>query len=165
MIDIVAIEFERAMPDIKLITDPEERHFDPDHPRIKDHAKVTPVYTMITPGRRALGEDWSKVTIGHTDDQMTLEVEPTEAPASNRPIVVAHEGEMEMIDYILTAAREKAAQQAGLPELMTKEEKFKLVNEAWQDYIGNKLRWMQGVSTIGAGGLVQRERTQFRSIQ
>lgn len=150
---------------MRLITDPEERNFDPLHPLIKDANEVTPVFTMITHGRRALGEDWNKVTIGHDADEMTLEIEPAEAPVGGKPIVVVHEGEVEMIDYIITAAREKAAARAAQPAELTRQERYEAVNAAWQDYMANKLRWMQGVSTMGAGGLIQRERTQFRDNQ
>lgn len=143
---------------IKLITDPDERGFDPAHPRITGHVEPKPMLTMITPGRRALGEDWSEVKIGSTDDEITVEVSPTAAPAHNRPIIVAHEGEMEMIDYILEATRAKAAERDTSTDLLTAQERHAAINEAWQDYIGDKLAHFHGRSTIGAGGMVQRQR-------
>lgn len=145
---------------MRLIDDPEQRNFDPTHPRIKDAGKVTPTFTMITPGRRALGEDWSKVTIGHTADEMTLEIEPTEAPVNRKPIVVAHEGEIEMIDYIIEAQRAKAGERST--DELTPQERYQAVNEAWQDYMADKLRWLKGTSTIGAAGLIQRQRVNRR---
>ena len=144
---------------IREITDPEEREFDPAHPRIKNHAKITPQFTMVTPGRRALGEDWSKVVIGHTDDDITVEVTPTEAPANNIPIIVAHEGEMEMIDYIVSAQRAKAEERGVQEGELSQQERFAAVNEAWHDYMQDKVRWLKGTSTIGAAGLIQRQRT------
>jgi hypothetical protein len=114
--------------------------------------------SMITPGRRALGEDWSQVDIGTSGDEITLEVAPAEAPAHNRPIIVVNEGEAEMTAYILEASIEKAKELAKRPEELTAAERHEMLNAAWQDYIGDKLAHLQGRSTLGAGGLVQRQR-------
>ena len=126
------------------------------HPYFKP--ELTHEISMIVPGRRALGESWTKVTIGHDADRIVYQTEAAEAPADGRSIVAVSGEDAEMASYILTAQMEKARSRAVAPQALTRQERFDLVNAAWHDYVEQKLRMMRGVSTFGAGGAVQRQR-------
>lgn len=124
-----------------------------------------PIVTLITPGRRALGESWSKVSVSWSPDERAylLEREDHEAPADGRPIVVPSLGNAspDMINYILgyqmkEAEYREAEQQKSREQ--RRRETFEKVNRMWQDYMEDKLRWLKGQTTIGAGGFNQRER-------
>lgn len=126
------------------------------HPYFKP--EITHEISMIVPGRRALGESWVRVTIGHDADNMTYHSEAAAAPADGKPIMAVSGQDAEMASYILTSQMEKAKKRAVAPQALTRQERFDLVNAAWQDYVEQKLRFMKGQSTFGSGGATQRQR-------
>lgn len=127
------------------------------HPRLKPRDPV-PVISMIVPGRRALGEQWSRVTIGHDGDEITIEREDAAAPADNKPIMAVTGPDAEYARYILEAQAEKAQARAVAPQELTREERFEALNAAWHAYMEQKLRWLNGQTTIGPAGMHQRQR-------
>ena len=127
------------------------------HPLIKP-SEPKPVITMIMPGRRALGESWSKVTIGESPDGMTIAREDADAPADGKPIMAMSGPDAEYAKYIIEAQMEMAKARACAPQELTAAERYAALNKAWQDYMEQKLRHLKGVSAIGAGGMFQRER-------
>lgn len=126
------------------------------HPFLKP--KIEHGISMVIPGRRALGESWVRVTLGHDADNMTYEAQPAEAPADGKPIMVISGKDAEIAEYILTAQMEKAKERAVAPQELTHEERCELVNAAWRDYVEQKLRALRGQSTFGSGGFTQRQR-------
>lgn len=127
------------------------------HPYFKP--EVTPEISMIVPGRRALGETWTRVTIGHDADRITVDTAPAEAPADNIPIMAVTGPDAEYAKYILDAQLEKARDRAGQPPRgLTRQEKYDLVNEAWFAFMEQKQLHLMGRSTFGAGINVERQR-------
>lgn len=126
------------------------------HPMFKP--EITHDITMVVPGRRALGEDWVKVTIGHDADNIVYDTAPAEAPADRKPIMAVTGREQEYASYILTAQMEKAKSRAVTPQDLTPKERYDAVNAAWQDYLEQKVLALRGVSTFGAAGGFQRQR-------
>jgi hypothetical protein len=120
--------------------------------------EITHDITMVVPGRRALGEDWVKVTIGHDADNIVYDTAPAEAPADRKPIMAVTGREQEYASYILTAQMEKAKSRAVTPQDLTPKERYDAVNAAWQDYLEQKVLALRGVSTFGAAGGFQRQR-------
>ena len=118
--------------------------------------EVTNQITMIVPGRRSLGEGWSKVSIGHTSDEITVEREDAPAPADGKTITVVAGPDAEYSSYILEAAYEKAANRP--PGAMTHMERVAVMNEAWFAFLEDKLRHLRGQTSIGAAGMFQRQR-------
>lgn len=131
----------------------------------------TPQITMLTPGRRALGEGWQLVTIGGDEDEITVERTPTEAPADGKPVIVVNSHDKYDMGYvaaILEAQRGKQAEQKIIgPDPCGNRNcmhdgmhcgRFRLVNEMWHNFIGEKMAWLAGRSSIGAGGMIQREK-------
>ena len=114
--------------------------------------------TMVVPGRRALGEDWVKVTIGHDADNIVYDTEPAEAPKDRKPIMAVTGRDGEYAKYILTAQMEKAKDRAVAPQDLTPKERYDAVNEAWHDYVEEKVRALRGISAFGAAGGFQRQR-------
>ena len=126
------------------------------HPSMKP--RVTEQITMIVPGRRALGETWSRVTIGHDGADITVAREDAAAPADGNPIVVLAGADAGYASYIMEAALEKAQERAVAPQALTPQEIHQATNAAWQAFIEDKLRWMKGQTTIGPGGMMQRQK-------
>lgn len=127
--------------------------------KLHPYLPVTPteaVITMIVPGRRALGETWSKVTIGHDDRDMVVDREDAEAPVGGRPVVAMSGPDAEYTNEILASLAEKAAGRQ-LSE-MSYAEKYRIANEAWMNFVEQKLKHLKGQSTFGAGVTVQRQR-------
>src|SRR3990167_1456473 len=124
--------------------------------------KPNPLMTMVVPGRRAMGEQWSKVNIYPDPDTGTyiVEREDTAAPADQSPIFVPGMGSisLEMADFILERSRDEARTRAKQPKRDAKKE----LNAAWQEFCEQKLRWYRGQSTLGPGGMSQRERSPDR---
>ncbi len=120
---------------------------------------LDPVMTMITQGRRALGEDWRKIVIRPTPEgDYDIENEATEAPADKNPILVPGMGNVsvEMADFILESSRDRAIERAVRPRQSQKEINAE-VNKLWHDYVEQRLRHFKGQTTIGPGGMQQRE--------
>lgn len=127
------------------------------HPYIKQEA-MEAVVTMILPGRRALGEAWQKVTIGHNGSEMVYDKEATEAPEGGRPVIAMSGRDAEYTNHILAAAAEKArARSTSISELSVKE-KWEAVNKAWFDFMEQKVAWGKGQSIFGPGGHIQRSK-------
>lgn len=126
------------------------------HPFIKPVANHS--ITMIVPGRRSLGETWTKVTIGNDGDNITLDAEPSEAPADNKPIVAMTGNDAAIANAIITKQMELSHGRAVAPQEMTHEQRFALVNAAWQDYVAEKIAYLKGRSVFGPGGSTQRQR-------
>ena len=120
--------------------------------------EITQEISMIVPGRRALGEDWVRVTVGHDADNITYSTSPAEAPADGKPIMAVTGRDAECAEYILTAQMEKAKARAVAPQELTAQERFEAVNVAWLAFIEDKLRYLRGQSTFGPGGFTQRQR-------
>lgn len=126
------------------------------HPYFKP--EITEQITMIVPGRRALGETWSKVTIGHDQDEITVQREDAPPPADGRSIMVVAGEDSAYAQYILTAALEKAQEHAkSVPEL-TDRERFEATNAAWFAFMEDKLKHLKGQTSIGSAGMFQRQR-------
>lgn len=133
-------------------------------------AAPKPVMHMIVRGRRAYGEEWRKVTISHDDnDVFVAENEATEKPADENPIFVPAMGElsMDMADYLLEEQRKRSEDRAkrGLAEGLPTDEE---INRMWQDYAEQRLRLFKGQTTLGPGGMSQREKpgiTRWKGIQ
>lgn|SRR3990167_6591409 len=121
-----------------------------------------PILTMLTPGRRALGEAWSKVKIfanpdtGHYD----VEREDSPAPADNTAIIVPQMGEMsvEMADYILEYKRKDQEYRVHHGNPIRTTWTFDEINQLWLDWCDFKKRHYKGQSVSGPGGWTQRER-------
>ena len=126
------------------------------HPFIKPVANHS--ITMVVPGRRALGESWTRVTIGNDGDNITVDAAPAEAPADNKPIVAMTGNDAAIANAIITKQYEMAEYRNVAPQEMTHEQRYALVNAAWQDYIGEKIAYLKGRSVFGPGGSVQRQR-------
>lgn len=124
--------------------------------------RTNPIVTMVMPGRRALGEEWSKVTlyVDEDTDQITAEREDHAAPADLRPIFVPALANCppEMVDYMIGLQMKEAEYRKAHPQGMPLAERTRLINEAWHAFVEQKLRWFRGQSQIGPGGMSQRER-------
>lgn len=122
-----------------------------------------PIMRMVTPGRRAYGEQWQDITIAVDDDQIKVtESHAVEAPPDNRPIYVPAMGnlQVEAVNFLLEGA--KKAQEYGKkhPKDMSIEEYGRWLNEQWLSFVEQKLRWFKGQTTIGPGGFFQREKVE-----
>lgn len=126
------------------------------HPLLRP--EIHHAISVVVPGRRALGEGWVRVTIGHDADHITYSTEAADAPADGKPIIAVTGADSEIADYILTAQMEKAKERAVAPQELTPQERYEAVNRAWLDYQEQKLRALRGQSTFGAGGSTQRQR-------
>ena len=121
----------------------------------------------ILPGRRALGETWNKVTVrpDASGNKLEVIVAPTLAPPEMLPIIVVAGGQMEIeqAEYALEWTRQKESENSGKPKNdLTPAEFYKQLNEMWQDYLRLKIAWLQGQTTIGPGGMHQRQSPGLR---
>lgn len=123
-----------------------------------------PVVSMITPGRRAIGEKWSKVNIMANDSTGGYDVvrEDTAAPADNTPIIVPGMGNLsvEMTDFILESQRKEAEYRARNPKRVRAEDDAARINQLWFEYMEWKVKMLQGKTVSGPAGWSQRERIQ-----
>lgn len=129
--------------------------------RIKKSKPMSPIISMITPGRRALGEKWSKVTVTPTPEGgYDLHREDTPAPADNTPIFVPALNNLsaEMTDYILESQRKEAEYRARNPKRIRAEDDSARINRLWFDYMEWKQKMFKGQTVSGPGGTNQRER-------
>lgn len=133
-----------------------------------DHGHRETHHTLIVPGRRALGEQWRKVTIGADADRVTVDSQPHEAPADGKPIMVMGSGDEGYIQDVVETQMGKA-----LGRLLQEKDdlcttrpcnhdgpgcgRWQYINQLWHDYIEQKLRWLRGQTTIGPGGVQQRQ--------
>ena len=96
----------------------------------------------------------------HAHDKRTELIE-TEAPAGaggNTPIVGPGLGNIsvEMADFRLERSRHDAAERAKRPK-PAEAEVWKEVNEAWQDFVAEKIKRFRAQSQFGPGGNFQRD--------
>ena len=128
--------------------------------------KGKPVMTMLTPGRRALGEKWSKVRVFADPDAggYTVEREDSPAPADNTPILVPQMGEVsvEMADYILEYKRQDQEYRVRRGNPIRKTWTHKEINQLWFDWCEFKKKHYLGQSVSGPGGWTQRDRINRR---
>lgn len=130
------------------------------HVVIKDGPKPNPVMSMIIPGRRALGEDWSKVNVYAGENGYTSEREDTAAPADGQAIFVPGMGNIstEMADFILEQQRQMAVERLRHPNKPDPRSEAERINAMWHDWVEQKMRAFKGQSTFGPGGHTQREK-------
>ena len=122
--------------------------------------KSKPVMKMITPGRRSLGEGWREVTVAVDDDQIKVtENRAAAPPPGGRPIYVPAMGNLEMdaVDFLIEGARKSQEYNQKHPRQMSLAEYDKWLNEQWQAFVEQKLKWFKGQTTLGPGGFYQRE--------
>ena len=133
---------------------------------VKDGPNPNPVMSMIVPGRRALGEDWSKVNIFPDNDTggFRSEREDTAAPVDGVPIFVPGLGNLsiEMADFILEAQRKEAAYRLKHPNKPDPSSDPERVSQMFWDYLEQKIRAYKGQSTFGPGGHTQREKAHHK---
>lgn len=115
---------------------------------------TTTITTLILPGRRALGEQWQKVTVGHDGNEMVIDREATDAPAGNRPVIAMSGPDAEYTNDILAAMAERAAGRDI--NQMSYEEKWAIANEAWFNHIEQKQAAFKRISVSGAHITVHR---------
>lgn len=126
------------------------------HPFIKPDAPKQ-MLSLITPGRRAYGEQWTKVVLSTTPEGLTMRREDAPAPADGSAIVACAGADTEYANYIIEAQFEKAKARAVQPHELSYEEKYAAVNEAWMAYMEQKIRRLKRQSSIGPGGTFQRD--------
>lgn len=125
--------------------------------------KPKPLLKMIVPGRRALGEDWQEVTIAVQDDEIKVtESVAVAAPPSNRPVIVPGMGTLppDAIDHILQGALKQQEYMKQHPRRrpVSDGEVRRMVQALWEDYCEQKLKALKGQTSVGAGGIFQREK-------
>ena len=118
---------------------------------------------MLVPGRRALGEDWSKVTIYADDNGEYRTVrEDTTAPAENCAIFVPAMGNMsyEAVDYLLEYKRKdqeyRKTHNLPIKKGWTKAE----IEQLFYDWCEFKAKALAGKTVSGPHLWAQRERIQ-----
>lgn len=130
-------------------------------PNIHVPSHYTPQMTMIIPGRRALGETFTKVEIGVMNDRIAVHAEATEAPPSGQTVAVMHGKDAKYAEYIMQAMDEKQRESLAKGE-MSREEKRKIaydaLNAMWFDHLEQKKKWLSGSTQIGPSGLHQRQK-------
>jgi hypothetical protein len=112
----------------------------------------------IMPGRRALGEEWSKVTIYATPEGgYVSEREDTAAPAMNQPIFVPALGSMsyEAVDYLLEHKR-KDQEYRKAHGLSTPKYTQKDFEKLFYDWMELKMKRFKGQTQSGPDSWVQR---------
>lgn len=129
---------------------------------VKEEA-LNPVVSMITPGRRALGEDWSRVDISWDGDKYVSHREDAERPADGKAIFVPALGNvsMEIMDYVLAEQQKEAEYRARAKAqgvLQMKEAEYERINRLWHQWVEMKLKAFKGQSIFGPGGHTQREK-------
>lgn len=131
-------------------------NFEPEHEK--------PLFHMIQPGRRALGEDWTEVKIGHDGTDWTVRAEPTEAPADGRAVIVPSGGELEVeqTSFVIEWQAERARQRLAAKDPLAFDREKVDVNNIWHDYVEAKLKGLQG-TTMSARGFFS-QRNGIRSI-
>lgn len=136
--------------------------------QIAEAAPPNPIMAMVVPGRRALGETWSRVTIHWDPDERAyiLRREDAEAPADGRPVYVPALGNAspEIVHFLLDAQLKEAEyRKARGPQGETQTEMHARYNRLWHDFVEQKLKWFLGQSQSGPGGMAQREKVRHRN--
>ena len=124
--------------------------------------KRKPILVMITPGRRSLGEDWSKVAIYANPETggYDVEREDTPAPADNCAIIVPASGEdaYEKVDFILEYKRKDQEYRKAHNRPIRKGWSKKEIEQMFHDWMELKVRRFKGQTVSGPYGWAQRER-------
>lgn len=130
-------------------------------PNIHIPSHYTPQMTLIIPGRRALGETFTKVELGVMNDRIVAHAEPTEAPASGQTMAVMHGEDAKYAEYLLEAMDEKQRERLAKGEMDSEEKRriaYDAYNRLWFDHMEQKKLALAGTTQIGAGGLHQRQK-------
>lgn len=132
------------------------------HIQIKE-PEANPIVTMITPGRRALGEDWSRVDVSWDGERYITKREDAPRPADGNPIFVPGLGNLsvEMMNFVIAEQQKEAeyrqrAREQGVTQ--KRESETETLNRLWHDYIEAKVKALKGQSQFGPGGHTQREK-------
>lgn len=125
--------------------------------------KPRPIMKMVQRTPRSVdGGTWQEVTVAVDEGKIkVVERRPTDAPPAGRPIYVPAMGAMslEAVDFLVEGARK--AQEYGKkrhPRQMPMREYQVWLQQMWLDYVEQKLKFLQGKTQIGPGGLFQREK-------
>jgi hypothetical protein len=124
--------------------------------------KPKPIAKMLMPGRRAYGEQWQEITLAvdeANDEIVVYENKAVEAPAENRPIYIPSMGNlsMEAVDFLMDGARKSQDYGSKHPSAMSPAEYKAWINEQWNAFVENKLKWFRGQTVSGPYGWTQRE--------
>lgn len=128
--------------------------------------KQNPVMTMIVQGRRALGEDWNKVTVTPNVEtgQYDIEREPTAAPPDNTAIFVPALGNLsiEAADYILEYKRkdQEYRRSNNLPVKRGWSEAE--ITRMFHEWLEFKKKMFKGQTQSGPKQTFQREKVRSR---
>ncbi len=131
--------------------------------RVAEGTPSNPIAAMIQPGRRALGEDWNRTTV-HWDPDIgdyVTRTEPSPRPADGKAIILPTLGNVswDMVNFILDYQMKEAEYRAAAGNQDIPDEELSVkVNRMWQDYMQEKLKWFQGQTQVGPGGMHQREK-------
>lgn len=131
--------------------------------KFKKAKPAPPILKMVVPGRRALGETWSEVTLRpNPDGDFTLETKPAEqAPAMGVPVIIPAMANLssEEVDFILKGALKAQEYESRKPRRrpVTDREIHRMVNQMWRDYVEQKIHAFKGDSQFGPFGKTQRE--------
>ena len=123
--------------------------------------KRNPVASMIMPGRRSLGETWSKVNIFVTPEgHYEVEREDTPAPADNCAIIVPAMGNLsyEAVDYILERKRKDQEYRKSHNQPIRKGWSQKEIERLFHDWMELKVKRFKGQTQSGPKQTFQRER-------
>lgn len=127
----------------------------------------------VVPGPRALDMPWVEVSIGSQEGEAYVDIQKADAPTS-APILAMGEDAGWFRD-VMEAQRGKQAEGAFTRAVTTGEGRctdllcshrhngcpaYRLMNEMFQNYVEQKLRWLKGQSTFGYGGFTQRMKVQ-----
>lgn len=122
-----------------------------------------PVFDAIVPGPRYYGRPWERVTVRPSDDGGKLETtyEKAEAPATGLAHIIPSMGNLstEEVNFIMEGALKASEYESRKPKREPVSEKRiqQMVQQMWMDYVEQKLRAFEGVSTFGPGGNTQRQ--------
>ena len=123
--------------------------------------KRNPVMSMIIPGRRALGEEWSKVSIYPNENGgYDVEREDTPAPAENVAIFVPAMGSMsyEAVDFLLEYKRKDQEYRMAHGQPIKRGWSYEEVNKLFQDWIELKAKRFKGQTQSGPTQTFQRSK-------
>ena len=116
---------------------------------------------MVIPGRRALGEDWSKVSIyANENGGYDVEREDATAPAENVAIFVPGMGNMsyEAVDYLLEYKKKDQEYRKAHNQPIKRGWTYDEINKLFHDWIELKLKRFKGQTHSGPTATYQREK-------
>lgn len=123
---------------------------------------LPPVVKMVVPGRRALGEEWSEVTVRpNVDGGFDLETQPHAAPANGQAVIIPAMANLsnEEVDFILEGSLKASEYESRKPRRrpVSDKEIEKMANQMWVEYLEKKILSFKGTSHFGPTGKTQRE--------